>query len=70
MTLDNLSVNTVSTTEPIRWYELMHQLDMAQSFHYVGDTRDICRRKIICHVHNVLSSAPFWLQTIYRIIRY
>lgn len=52
------------------WYKvILNELDVEDSFGFLGDERDACKRKVLCHLHSFLPSSPTWLQTIFRIIR-
>lgn len=53
----------------VSWYQIMDNLDVEDAFEFLGDDRDACHRKILCHLHTFLPYAPTWLQTIVRIIR-
>lgn len=50
-------------------YRVLSQMEAEKAFDFMGEMKDPCRRKILCHIHNFVPFTPPWLQTIFRVIR-
>ena len=47
----------------------MENLEADDAFRFMGDQKEACKRKVICHIHESLVKAPDWVQMIFRFFR-